>query len=101
MKLINSRPFLSIFGKDTYGQWGLDELLNYYLAALNAPAVTVGTNPATQLRGAAVYPLRVPIVVASQTTFDIIVTPAGGQSDAALDDIKVKISLCGVLARLS
>jgi len=92
---------LSIFGKDTYGQWGLDELMNYYFAALNQPAVTVNTNPATQLRGAAVYPLKVPIVLASQTTFDIIVTPSGGQPDEALDDVKIKISLCGVLARLS
>ena len=93
---------LSIFGKDTYGQWALDELMNLPLKVVTVPA-TPGDNIGreTQIKGAGVYPLKVPIVLASQTTFDIIVTPSGGAPDESLDDSKLKIGLCGVQARLS
>ena len=93
---------ISIFGKDTYGLWGLDELFNMPLEIITVPA-TAGdnVNVATRLTGVGCINLNVPIVLASQTTFDIIVTPAGGAPDESLNDSKLKVSLAGVQARLS
>jgi len=93
---------ISIFGKDTYGQWGLDELFTTPVSLITIPAVA-GDNDTiqTRLTGTAITQLKVPIVLASQTTFDIIITPSGGATDDSLDDAKLKVSLRGVQARLS
>ena len=93
---------LDIFGKADYGQWALDELFNMPVAAVTVPSVP-GDNiqVATRWTAQGIYPLKVPIVLASQTNFKIHVVPAGGAPDSGLDDSILKVSLCGVQARLS
>lgn len=98
--LANTTINFAIPGKDTYGQWALDEVMNIPVSMMNVPAAT-NYNPSESsgtYRG--ILPLNLPIVLASQVAFNITVehhvAPAAG-----LDDDIVKIGLNGILERLS
>jgi len=87
---------IRIEGKDTYGVWGLDEMLNFPISN----ASTGATQISTQGKAVGVYPLELPIVLASLTSFELTITHDVAPA-AALQDDKLKIGLCGVLGRLS
>lgn len=98
--LANTVINFAIPGKDTYGQWALDELLGGPLNMINVPAAT-NYNPAQSLgvmKG--VLPLNLPITLASQVGFTITVTHEVAPA-ADLDDDLIKIGLNGILERLS
>lgn len=91
---------LYLFGKDSYGQWTLEELMgNPMSVAVQTAAVNIGY-PAAVGRYLGVYPLQIPIVLASNTVYELTIThhiaPAAG-----LDGDKLRFSLCGVAGRLS
>lgn len=92
---------IKIFGKDSYGEWGLDELFNHPISGILSPA-DAADNAAfpTVGRALGVYPLQLPIVLASQVSFEVVVEHHVAPS-ANLDDTTIKIALCGVLGRLS
>lgn len=89
---------VSIFGKATYGQWGLDEIMGL-CTAVNGVAATSGSLLSTG-RYVGILPLNLPLVIASQVQFNLDVREFTA-SAAAIDSDKVKISLPGILERLS
>lgn len=91
---------LYLFGKDSYGLWTLEELMGMPMSvAVQTAAVNIGYTASTG-RYVGVYPLQIPIVLASQTVYELTVqhhvAPAAG-----LDGDKLRFSLCGVAGRLS
>lgn len=98
--LANTTLDIRIPGKDTYGQWGLDELFGITSAAVVVPAAT-NYNPPTSIgsyRG--VLPINLPIVFAANVQYTILVTHHAAPA-ADLDDDLIKIALQGILERLS
>jgi len=82
------------------GEWTLQELMGCASLFAMTPTAAGDNIPLVQPRFTGIYPLNVPIVIAALTPFECRiehhVAPA-----AALADDKLKISLCGILTRLS
>lgn len=92
---------LRIYGKDSYGQWGLDELFGMPTKGIVLPAAAGDNNPPMSWgRYLGIMPLNLPIVLASNTTFYVEVRH-WADPDAALDDHLLKVSLSGILERLA
>lgn len=91
---------LQIFGKYSYGQWTMQELMNYPLAIYNTEAVANAALTNTVGRAVGVLPLELPIVLASQTSFEVKVEHHAAPN-SALDDDMIMIGLCGLLGTLS
>lgn len=92
---------IEIPGKDTYGQWALDEVMGLSLQSLITPAVAGDNTPLFTLnRAVGVLPLNLPIVLASQVAFNVTLQHHAAPS-TNLDDEKIKIGLTGILERLS
>lgn len=92
---------IKIRGKDTQGEWALDEIMGRAFSGVIVPAAA-GSNVGlpSVARGVGVKILNIPIVIAAQVHME-------GQIEhwtapnAAIDDNKVKIGLAGILERLS
>lgn len=86
-------------GKDTYGQWTLAEIFG--IADGNVMSDAAGDSElASKGRFVGIYPLNLPIVLAQQVDFEIqIVHHVAPAAD--LNDDRIKISLNGILERLS
>jgi hypothetical protein len=98
--LANTTINFTIPGKDTYGQWALDEVLGIPVSMMNVPAAT-NYNPSESAgKYVGILPLNLPITLSSQVAFNVVVehhvAPAAG-----LDDDLIKIGLNGILERLS
>jgi len=91
---------ISIPGKDTYGQWALDEIMGIPVSIIDNPAATNYNPPLSTGRHVGILPLNLPIVLASVVSFNISVEHHTAPS-ADLDDDVVKIGLNGILERLS
>ena len=89
---------VSIFGKDTYGRWGLDELIGMPML-VNSVAANTGLLASTG-RFVGIFPLNLPLVIASQVQFSLGVTLFAAPS-ADLDTDTIKVGLNGILERLS
>lgn len=89
-----------ISGKDTYGRWTLTEMFNLPFSQMIADAATNYTSPASMGRCLGIFPLQLPIVLASLTTFNVTLTHTVAPN-AALDGDRIIVSLCGALGRLS
>ena len=99
--LANTTINFAIPGKDTYGQWALDEVMNIPASMVQIPG-NAGDNDPSMAWGAyrGILPLNLPIVLASQVAFNITVEHHVAPS-ADLDDDIIKIGLTGILERLS
>lgn len=94
---------VDIASKASYGQWTLLEIFNQSVAMMLEPAAAADNYAlGTVSRGMGILPLNLPIVLASNVTFDITLQTwlAGGVA-ANLAGDKLKIGLCGILERLS
>jgi len=87
-----------ISGKDTYGRWTLTEMFNLPFSQMVDNA-TMGI-PTTLGRCLGIFPLQLPIVLASLTTFNVTLTHTVAPN-AALDGDRIIVGLCGALGRLS
>lgn len=88
-------------GKDTQGQWALDEIAGETIsAAISHSAAGSFVVPATQNIGRGVKLLNLPIILAAQTHFEVQVEHHVAPS-SDLDDDLVKIGLVGIMERLS
>jgi len=98
--LANTTLNIKIVGKDTYGQWALDELMGIPVSMMNVPAATNYNPSNSNGRYLGIFPLNLPIVLSSLVSFNVEmehhVAPA-----ADLDDDLVKVGLNGILLRLS
>jgi hypothetical protein len=92
---------LSIPGKDTYGQWSLDEIMGIPTSVVETPS-TAGDNYSLLSTGRhiGILPLNLPIVLSSLVNLTCEVVHQVAPS-ADLDDDVIKISLNGILERLS
>lgn len=98
--LANTTINFAIPGKDTYGQWALDEVLGIPVSMMNVPAAT-NYNPSESAgKYVGILPLNLPIVLASQVAFNITLEHHVAASADLADDI-LKIGLNGILERLS
>ena len=90
-----------IVGKDSYGQWVLDELMGNAFGLIVDPAIA-GDNVgmASVCRFVGEFPLNLPIVLASQVTFQVTIEHHSAVS-SALDGDKIRFGLNGLLERLS
>jgi hypothetical protein len=82
------------------GEWTLQELLGAATLTALTPTVASDNIPLIQPRFTGIYPLNVPIVIAALTPFECRVEHHVAVA-AALADDKLKISLSGILTRLS
>ena len=90
-----------IDGKDDVLTLTLQELAGLNFSVINVPTVAgdqIGTHQTNIIRSA--YPLNVPIVLASLTRYEIVMTHTAAPA-AGLDTDRIKISLQGLLERLS
>lgn len=90
-------------GKDTYGLWKLTELMGTPMNVVVTPAVA-GDNeiPVSVGRFVGIYPLNLPIVLAQQVFFEVLLEhwdAAATYTD--LDGDWINVSLSGILERLS
>jgi len=92
---------VKIQGKDTYGQWCLNEIMGNAFHGVIEPS-TAGDNetPFGISRFHGIYPINLPIVLAAQTSFSIDLQHYTAPS-ANLDGDKIQISLSGILERIS
>jgi len=98
--LANTTLNIQIPGKDSYGQWALDELMGISTSMMNVPAAT-NYNPSNSVgRYVGIFPLNLPIVLSSQVAFTVTVEHHVAPA-ADLDDDLVKVGLNGILERLS
>jgi hypothetical protein len=89
-----------ISGKDTYGRWLLTEMFNLSLGQIILPAATFSASPMTVARSLGVFPLELPIVLASLTTFNVTLQIVGNNADT-FDTDRIVVGLNGALGRLS
>ena len=92
-----------ITGKDTQGDWDLLELFNMAFPNVLTPANPGdGSTALTNNRILGVYPLQLPLILASLTSFEFKIRhflTASNYTD--LNDDRLCIRLCGVRGRLS
>jgi len=90
-----------ISGKDTYGNWGLDEVFGVSMGAVYVPAVP-GDNDGilSVARSHGILPFNLPIVIASNVTFNVQLQHWEAPA-AELENTVLKFSLNGILERLS
>ena len=92
---------LVISGKASYGQWTLAEVFGQTVGMVMEPAAAADNySMATISRAIGILPLNLPIVLASNVTFDVTMQHWTAPT-ANLDDDKIKLALCGILERLS
>lgn len=90
-----------ISGKASYGQWTLAELFGQSVGMIMEPAAAADNySLATVSRAVGILPLNLPIVLASNVTFDVTLQHWTAVN-ANLDGDKIKLALCGILERLS
>jgi len=89
---------ISIYGKYSYGQWGLDELFG--ICVTGQPLAAVVAPGISQNRYVGIYPLNLPIVLASQVSFQVQVEHHAAAADTLNTD-RIKVGLNGILERLS
>lgn len=88
-------------GKDTQGQWALDEIMAVPIAAaLSHSAAGSFVIGASTPKAVGVKLLNLPIILASQVHFSVDIVHHVAP-DAAIDDDLVKVGLAGILERLS
>jgi hypothetical protein len=102
--LANTTMEFMITGKDSLCTLTLQEILG--ASTLILPAVTSTTFSSTinriiLPRFHGIYPLNTPIILAEQTNFEVKVTPQVATPASGLDGDWLKISLNGILERLS
>lgn len=89
-----------ITGKDNYGLWKMNEIFGVPFQAAIEPAALTGITQGSQGRFLGIYPLNLPIVLAQQVQFEVLidhhVAPSGD-----LDGDWMTVSLSGILERLS
>lgn len=92
---------ISIPGKDSYGQWALDELLGLSIQTVLTPAVAGDNERVLTESGArGILPLNLPIVLSALVSFSVVVVHQVAAA-TELDDDKIKIGLTGILERLA
>ena len=89
---------IKIIGKDSIGQWGLDELLGAPVLAEQAAAATLNTHALSIGRFTGIFPLNTPIKLAALTDYEIVLQHHTAPAAALNADI-LKISLNGTLLR--
>lgn len=90
-----------ISGKASYGQWTLAEMFGTSIGMIMEPAAAADNYTlGTVARSVGVLPLNLPIVLASNVTFDVTLQHWTAPN-ANLDGDKIKLALCGILERLS
>lgn len=89
---------IEISGKANYGQWKLNEILGVPVQGQGVVAAL--GQLASYGRFLGIYPLNLPIVLAQQVNFRVIVEHHAAASDL-LDGDWMTISLSGILERLS
>ena len=89
---------VEIAGKANYGQWKLNEIMGAPIQAQVAAAATLNNFSYGRFLG--IYPLNLPIVLASQVFFNVTINHTVAPA-AALDGDWLTISLSGILERLS
>lgn len=95
--LFNASLNFFIEGKDTYGRWPLAEIFG---VPMLADQTTATVDAISTGRFVGILPLNLPIILASQVSFSVNLE-ANGAGAAALDGDKIKVSLAGILKRLS
>lgn len=99
--LLNRTTFeFTVPGKDTLGTFCLDELFGMSTMFALTPTVAGDNIPLNKGEYRAVYPLNKPIIIGAVQTFEVRITHQVAPA-AALDDDLLKISLNGILNRMS
>jgi len=96
--LHNTTATFRIVGKDIYGIWPLDVLMGNALQTTALVATTPGLTG--QARYTGIYPLNIPIVLASQVRFEVEIQHWVA-ADAGLANDWLRFTLVGILERLS
>lgn len=87
-------------GKDTMGEWTLQELMGSALMAAETPTAAGDNIPIISPRFHGIMPLNTPLVLAALTPFEVRLT-CHTASGAALDGDFIGIGLTGTLQRAS
>ena len=91
---------IKIVGKDSIGQWGLDELIGAPILGANTDAVTVNTSALSIGRFTGIFPLNSPIKLAELTDYEILLQHFTAPAVILNNDV-LKVALNGTLYRLS
>lgn len=89
-----------VTGKDNLGLWKLNEIIGVPIQAAISDAVTVNTSQASNGRYLGIYPLNLPLILAEQVQFEVLVDHHVAPNVALNADF-LTVSLCGILMRQS
>ncbi len=91
---------VKVTGKDNLGLWKLNEIVGVPIQAAISDAVTVDTTQASLGRYLGIKPLNLPIILAEQVEFQILLEHHVAPN-ASLDADFLSIGLAGILMRQS
>jgi hypothetical protein len=91
---------IKLANKETMGQWTLQELLGAATLISLTPTAAGDNIPIIQPRFHGIFPMNKKLILAALTPFEVTLTHSVAP-DASLANDRIKISLAGILTRVS